>query len=480
MKETPEEYQARKEREYDEYLEREREREDNRSAKQRLISRAESISSTNDFKAGAEEMHELMEEWKSIGSAGRDYNDDLWSDFQRARTRFFDRRTAHREQREREMERSRSAKKSVVSRAQSIARSNDFKAGASEMASLFEEWKNAGFAGKEHEEELWADFSKAREQFYSRRDESRAARAKEYEAKKSAKRSIINRANSIASGSDFRNGHSELESLRQEWKSVGHAGQDAEDQLWSSFQAAQKKYYDKANAEREKKRKSIENSVELKRKLISKANDLLRATSAKDARKPFNDLQQEWKAAGYAGDRDQELWAEFSAIREAIFATSPKNPHENQLQRIEKNVERQFSQRLRSDIDRENRRASSSLTGGFKDFGKPDWKQHKHHSDPKEFGGNPRQNLTSMNANEHRAFHSDNRSFRSTKGWSKDTPRERNIEIVADQYDLARKKYPKAAADFFAQHPDQEKKASDRNSKAVDFVRNFKPSSEKD
>ncbi|MFC5508853.1 DUF349 domain-containing protein, partial [Bosea massiliensis] len=221
MKETREEYEARKEREYEEFMDRERERENNRYAKQRLVSRAESISGTTDFKSGSAEMHELMQEWKSIGSAGKDNNDELWADFQSARQKFFDRREEAKERREREMEKSRSTKQGIVSRARSVSRTNDFKSGSAEFADLREEWKAAGFSGRESEDDLWNQFQAAQKEFYERRDAAREKRNQELERNRSAKRSIVNRAKSLSSSTDFRTTASEFSDLRQEWKGIG-------------------------------------------------------------------------------------------------------------------------------------------------------------------------------------------------------------------------------------------------------------------
>lgn len=479
MKETREEYEARKEREYEEFMDRERERENNRYAKQRLVSRAESISGTTDFKSGSAEMHELMQEWKSIGSAGKDNNDELWADFQSARQKFFDRREEAKERREREMEKSRSTKQGIVSRARSVSRTNDFKSGSAEFADLREEWKAAGFSGRESEDDLWNQFQAAQKEFYERRDAAREKRNQELERNRSAKRSIVNRAKSLSSSTDFRTTASEFSDLRQEWKGIGFSGKDSDNELWDEFQAAQQKFFTAREQFREKRVRELAANADVKRRLISKGNELLQLQDSREARKAFAELRQRWKEIGSAGDKDQELWGEFSAIGDALHKDRLFNDPKNAMQRLSKQIDRDFSQKLQGEIERQNKRAVSSITGGYKPFGASDGKRHGHHSDPKQYGGDPRQKLTSMDANEHRAFHSDNRAWRATKQWSKNTPRERNVEITADQYDLTRNKYPKAARDFFEQHPQQDSESRDRNEKATDFVRGFKSKDQK-
>lgn len=66
-----------------------------REVKRSLIARAEELAPSTDFEKTSAEMQNLLEEWKRVGSAGRDIDDRLWEHFRTARDPFFERRKAH-------------------------------------------------------------------------------------------------------------------------------------------------------------------------------------------------------------------------------------------------------------------------------------------------------------------------------------------------------------------------------------------------
>jgi hypothetical protein len=93
-------------------------------------------------------------------------------------------------------------------------------------------------------------------------------------------------------------------------------------------------------------------------------------------------------------------------------------------------------------------------------------------------GGDPKQDLTKLNSTDHVDLHRDMNTFLETKttvndegetvsmrpkrGNSGETiqgnfSREERLEALAEFYSENEGKYPDAAADFFAQHPDLQK-----------------------
>jgi RHS repeat-associated protein len=101
----------------------------------------------------------------------------------------------------------------------------------------------------------------------------------------------------------------------------------------------------------------------------------------------------------------------------------------------------------------------------------PTEKTHGHHSDPKYLGGDAKQKLTDLPAGEHRGLHGDmNKHFKELreKGGPnlvpsrvnpgrkirENVPREERVKALKEFYEKYGPKYPEAAKDFKAQHPD--------------------------
>ena len=119
---TPAEEELR--RQYNEIAEKNKrrcqDRERNTEQKRILISKAQELQNSEDWKGTAAQMKELMNAWKEIGNAGP-VNDLLWSEFQSARQTFFDRQRRHYEEADLLRKQSKSKKQEIIAQARSAA-----------------------------------------------------------------------------------------------------------------------------------------------------------------------------------------------------------------------------------------------------------------------------------------------------------------------------------------------------------------------
>lgn len=65
-----------------------------RRAKESIVERAQALKDSTDWAETSRKFHDLMDEWKAAGRAGRDLDDKLWAAFNAARNTFFDARSA--------------------------------------------------------------------------------------------------------------------------------------------------------------------------------------------------------------------------------------------------------------------------------------------------------------------------------------------------------------------------------------------------
>ena len=118
----------------------EREHQQNHKKKQSLCSKAESLSSSTDWRGAHEAFKQLQKEWKSIGYAGREHDDSLWQRFRAACDKFYQRRRAHFDNLNKEREENRKKKARLCERAESLSKSTDWKSTHEELKSLMAEW----------------------------------------------------------------------------------------------------------------------------------------------------------------------------------------------------------------------------------------------------------------------------------------------------------------------------------------------------
>jgi Domain of Unknown Function (DUF349) len=134
-----------------------------------LVERAENLAESNKWRLAGEAMDELMEEWKRAGTAGREQDEALWHRFKEARRTFFNRRSAHFAELKQSRAAAREAKETLIVRAGELAPSTDYDETFTAMQDLLEEWKRAGSAGRDIDDQLWERFYAVRDPFFERR-----------------------------------------------------------------------------------------------------------------------------------------------------------------------------------------------------------------------------------------------------------------------------------------------------------------------
>jgi Domain of Unknown Function (DUF349) len=88
-----------------------------RAVKEKLVVRAEELSTSSDWKETAAAMRDLMAEWKAAGRASRDAEDALWTRFRGAQDAFFARRSGVFAQRDAEQVANQQQKDAIIAEA---------------------------------------------------------------------------------------------------------------------------------------------------------------------------------------------------------------------------------------------------------------------------------------------------------------------------------------------------------------------------
>src|SRR5207244_5134470 len=122
------------------------------TAKEKLVVEAEQIAeSATSWKVSGDRLRAIVDEWKQIKGVDRKTDDGLWKRFAAARDAFGKRRGQHFAQLDAERGAARQIKEKLVSRAEALSDSTDWKDTASALRDLMTEWKAAPRASRDVE-----------------------------------------------------------------------------------------------------------------------------------------------------------------------------------------------------------------------------------------------------------------------------------------------------------------------------------------
>ena len=215
-------------------------------AKEKLISRAEQLATTTDWKKGGEEFKSLLTEWKAVGRGEKSADAAQWERFKSAREKFNSARSAYFEKRQREWASNKAAKERIVSQAESLAGSSDLRSASEQMRRLGEEWKQVGPCEKGDNDRLWARFNQARTRLRDRKQQDFEKRQREWASNKAAKESLIYQMSLLVNSNDYRAAKDQARQLDTQWRAIGPCAKEDRDRLWQQYKSAKDQLFEAA------------------------------------------------------------------------------------------------------------------------------------------------------------------------------------------------------------------------------------------
>ncbi|WP_432922641.1 DUF349 domain-containing protein [Microbispora sp. CA-135349] len=203
-----------------------------REVKERIVAEAERIAEeTTHWKSGGERLRQLVEEWKAAERVDRATEATLWKRLSTARTAFAKRRKAYFSSLDQQRDAVRDTKERIVVEAEALAGSTDWNATAAAYRELMRQWKTAGRASREVEDELWARFKGAQDQFFQARSAVFAERDASFAANAEVKEALLTEAEKLLPVTDARTARSALRGILERWEAAGPVPREQRDRL---------------------------------------------------------------------------------------------------------------------------------------------------------------------------------------------------------------------------------------------------------
>ena len=281
-----------------------------------LIEEAKALDPEAEWKDVAPQINALKKAWKRLPSNESAAEEELRDEFEAILDVHF------KKQRE-GMKNAKAAKEALIKEAKELADTKEFGKANTRMSEMMAEWKATGSAGsKDVDDALWEEFNKARKTFFERRAKDWEARKAGFEVAKARKEELLARAEELAESNSFRAANAEFKKLMDEWKAAGSAGKAHEDDLWTRFNAARQKFFERRNAHYAEMNEKYEAVYTAKKALVEKAAEIAASKEyTKENTAEMKNLQKEWKSAGFCGkEKEDAIWAEFRAAMDEYFA----------------------------------------------------------------------------------------------------------------------------------------------------------------
>ncbi|HSV67439.1 MAG TPA: DUF349 domain-containing protein [Mycobacteriales bacterium] len=227
---------------------RARSRQEAVAAKERLVAEAESLADSTHWKATGDRFKAIVEEWKAIRGVDRRTDATLWKRFAVARDTFTRHRGSHFAELDKQRHAAKVRKEELVAEAEALADSADWGPTAARLKQLMGEWKAAGRATKDAEEQLWQKFRAAQDRFFARRSEVYGERSAEQHDNLQRKEAVIAEAEAVDL-SDVKAAQARLRELQDAYDRIGHVPREAMRGLDTRMRAAEQRIREAVDAQ---------------------------------------------------------------------------------------------------------------------------------------------------------------------------------------------------------------------------------------
>ena len=213
--------------------------------KKNIIAEARKLLDKKEILAASKDLDKLSEDFKKAGRCStKEQDDELWAEFRQVKDEFYAKKRAFFEELDKSNAEKRAKKEDIIARAKEVLAIDNIREASEKMDALRKEWKEVGYSGK-GDDSLWKEFAKVLDEFQEKRKEHRQEMQKMFDERAEKKEELIKTAKQLLANSEFTDEEVEkVKALRNEFKAVGFAGKEKDDDLYQRFNTIIQKYFE--------------------------------------------------------------------------------------------------------------------------------------------------------------------------------------------------------------------------------------------
>lgn len=334
-------------------IQEQRLKESNTEQKKKLLAELKEIVMSEDATA-FDRVQKIQEDWRKIGQVVQESNEDIFQTYRTYVSQFYDMRNRYlefaqqvRKINQQEKERLLQQLFEVLPAADADLNQVRWQDTSTKINSLFEQWKNVGAVPRAKSDELWAKFKEGldrfyqlRRQFYNSMDKSRADNAQRKEQILTQLRIYSNFESTDLEA--WRNATTEIQKLRDEYRTVGSAPQNKNKELRDEFLVTLRDFFERKKKFFNALEQDTSDLLKQKEALLQQAEELKDSEDWKETARKLQELQQEWRNLGADFTKDlRKLNKRFRKVCDTFFrrrAQITEQLRENEVKNLERKI----------------------------------------------------------------------------------------------------------------------------------------------
>lgn len=310
----------------------------NHETKLSLIQKVEALVDETDIKKAFTELQSIHKQWKRVGPVERDHREPMWEQFSAATKKLHDRREEYYEGQKAKNDELIEEKRKLVQQVEdfpfsSIKSHSKWQEAIKGVEAIREGFRKLGRINHPENDVIWERFRKVLREFNHLKNQFYKDLKKDQQENLNKKKALLDKANELKEGNDWKNITNEFKRIQSDWKHIGHVPRAESDKIWKLFREACNYYFDRLTAHNKDLDKALDVNYDAKAALLAKLNEFKPEGDQKEIIKALKGFINEWKEIGRVPRDKNQIESDFN------------NALDNQFKAID--LDRKESQRIR-------------------------------------------------------------------------------------------------------------------------------------
>lgn len=304
----------------------ENQRNDNFVKKIAIIDEIKVLVTNSETTTLYKEFQVLRERFFKIGPVPREKNEDTWQTYRFYEQQVYDVLHLNSDFRNLDFKYNLDKKTKIVDRAEILAKETDVNKSFKELQILHRLWKEEiGPVSREFREEIWSRFNAATKEIHDKRQVIFDELEAKWEANVPKKEEVLAKIQElvntdITSHNVWQNKIKEMQTLRDEFFTLGKVPKEKSEELWQQLREVTKIFNKHKNAFYKEVKNTHQENLDKKQALIDKAHNLKDNEDLKETTEVFKKIQAEWKTIGHVPRKfSDKMWKEFRGACNHFF-----------------------------------------------------------------------------------------------------------------------------------------------------------------
>lgn len=222
---------------------------------QNFVSTASVYKTVKEWDEATKELMKFQDLWKTTGLASKKENEELWKSFRSECDTFFDLKRTFFKGIEEVYTQISIKKQEIISKANELKSSTDWKQASESLIRLQQNWKKLGSAGPRFEQKLWKDFREACDTFFENKKQFFELEDLKNQENLTAKKDLIAAIEKYVISDDKTKVLNDLKEFTNRFNSIGKVPFKEKDVVFQSYKKAIDAVYASIKLEGEEKEK---------------------------------------------------------------------------------------------------------------------------------------------------------------------------------------------------------------------------------